>query len=97
PQLAKGATSSWAQYCIKLPQASDRENVVKHLGARGVPTAIYYPIPMHRQPPYQNFPQSQCGLSVTNDLCGRVLALPMHPYLNESQQNHISAELRHSL
>ena len=97
PQLAKGATSSWAQYCIKLPQACDRDHVIKHLGACGVPTSIYYPIPMHRQPPYKNFPQSQCGLGTTADLCGRVLALPMHPYLNESQQLHVATELRHAL
>jgi len=97
PRLAAGATSSWAQYCIKLPKTSNRDHVIKHLGASGVPTAIYYPVPMHRQPPYQNFPQTQCGLGVTAHLCSRVLALPMHPYLDESQQNHIAAELHNAL
>jgi dTDP-4-amino-4,6-dideoxygalactose transaminase len=97
PRLAVGATSSWAQYCIKLPKASDRDHVIKHLGTNGVPTAIYYPVPMHQQPPYKEFPQSQCGLGVTVDLCRRVLALPMHPYLDEAQQQHIAAELRNAL
>jgi len=97
PRLAAGATSSWAQYCIKLPKTSNRDHVIKHLGASGVPTAIYYPIPMHQQPPYKAFPQSQCGLGVTLDLCRRVLALPMHPYLEEAQQQHIAAELRNGL
>ena len=97
PRLAAGATSSWAQYCIKLPKTSNRDHVIKHLGASGVPTAIYYPIPMHQQPPYKAFPQSQCGLGVTLDLCRRVLALPMHPYLEEAQQQHIAAELRNAL
>jgi dTDP-4-amino-4,6-dideoxygalactose transaminase len=97
PRLAAGATSSWAQYCIKLPKTSNRDHVIKHLGASGVPTAIYYPIPMHQQPPYKAFPQSQCGLGVTLDLCRRVLALPMHPYLDEAQQQHIAAELRNAL
>ena len=97
PQLAAGATSSWAQYCIKLPKTSNRDHVIKHLGACGVPTAIYYPIPMHQQPPYKEFPQSQCGLSVTLDLSHRVLALPMHPYLDEAQQQHIAAELRNAI
>ena len=46
---------------------------------KGVPSAIYYPVPMHRQPPYKAFPASACGLEVTRDLCERVLALPMHP------------------
>ena len=97
PRLAAGATSSWAQYCIKLPKTSNRDHVIKHLGASGVPTAIYYPIPMHQQPPYKAFPQSQCSLGVTLDLCRRVLALPMHPYLDEAQQQHIAAELRNAL
>jgi dTDP-4-amino-4,6-dideoxygalactose transaminase len=97
PRLAAGATSSWAQYCIKLPKTSNRDHVIKHLGASGVPTAIYYPIPMHQQPPYTAFPQSQCGLGVTLDLCRRVLALPMHPYLDEAQKQHIAAELRNAL
>ena len=97
PRLVDGAKSSWAQYCIKLPKTSKRDQVIKHLGASGVPTAIYYPIPMHQQPPYKEFPQSQCGLSVTLDLCRRALALPMHPYLDESQQNHIAAELHNAL
>ena len=97
PRLAAGATSSWAQYCIKLPKTSNRDHVIKHLGAHGVPTAIYYPIPMHLQPPYLEFPKSQCGLDVTLDLCGRVLALPMHPYLDEAQQQYIADELRNAL
>ena len=97
PQLASGATSSWAQYCIKLPHSSDRAAVISYLGDHGVPTAIYYPVPMHQQPPYKDFPQSQCGLGVTCDLSARVLALPMHPYLEDTQQQHIAAQLRHAL
>jgi len=97
PRLAAGATSSWAQYCIKLPKTSNRDHVIKHLSACGVPTAIYYPVPMHQQPPYREFPQSQSGLSVTLDLCRRALALPMHPYLNEAQQQYIAAELQNAL
>jgi len=97
PLLAEGATSSWAQYCIKLPRGTDRAKIIKDLGDEGVPTAIYYPIPMHQQPPYKDFPQSQCGLGVTKDLCARVLALPMHPYLEAAQQQHIADSLRAAL
>ena len=97
PRVAAGATSSWAQYCIKLPKESIRDHVIKHLEASGVPTAIYYPIPMHQQPPYRDFPQSQCGLGVTLELCHQVLALPMHPYLGEAQQQHIAKALQNAL
>jgi dTDP-4-amino-4,6-dideoxygalactose transaminase len=97
PQLQVGAKSSWAQYCIKLPKTSNRDRVIKHLKVKGIPTAIYYPVPMHQQPPYKDFPKSQCGLSVTLDCCSRVLALPMHPYLDEAQQQYIASELRDAL
>ena len=97
PQLQVGVKSTWAQYCIKLPKTSNRDHVIKHLGATGIPTAIYYPVPMHHQPPYRAFPKSQCGLGVTLDCCNRVLALPMHPYLDEEQQQYIASELRNAL
>ena len=94
PSLSAGATSSWAQYTVKLPQGTDRDAVSAKLGEAGVPTAIYYPIPMHQQPPYQHYPVSADGLAVTHDLCDRVLALPMHPYLAEVAQTTIANELR---
>ncbi len=97
PLLAPGATSSWAQYVIKLPRGTNRDAVCAKLGAAGVPTAIYYPIPMHRQPPYAEYPVSVCGLGVTIDLCDRVLALPMHAYLTQDQQDYITANLASAL
>lgn len=97
PDLAAGATSSWAQYTVKLPAGTDRDAVMAHLKDHGVPSAIYYPVPMHRQPPYQCFPVSGCGLSVTADLCERVMALPMHPYLEDAQQQQVAAALASAL
>ena len=94
PSLSAGATSSWAQYSVKLPQGSDRDVICAKLGEAGVPTAIYYPIPMHQQPPYQHYPVASDGLAVTHDLCARVMALPMHPYLTEDAQDSIAAALR---
>ena len=94
PRLAAGATSSWAQYVIKLPAGTDRNALCQNLAQHNVPTAIYYPIPMHRQLPYQNYPVSRCGLGVTMDLCARVLALPMHPYLQAAQQSYIADRLQ---
>ena len=97
PDLAAGATSSWAQYTVKLPAGTDRDAVMTHLKDHGVPSAIYYPVPMHRQLPYQRFPVSGCGLSVTADLCERVMALPMHPYLEDAQQQQVAAALASAL
>lgn len=97
PDLAAGVTSSWAQYTVKLPAGTDRDAVMAHLKDHGVPSAIYYPVPMHRQLPYQRFPVSGCGLSVTADLCERVMALPMHPYLEDAQQHRVATALASAL
>ncbi|MEC8131047.1 MAG: DegT/DnrJ/EryC1/StrS aminotransferase family protein [Pseudomonadota bacterium] len=97
PLLADGATSTWAQYTVKLPSGTDREAVVTALLEQGVPSAIYYPVPMHEQPPYQHYPASASGLQVTADLCKRVLALPMHPYLEDETQQRIAAALESAL
>lgn len=104
PSLSAGATSSWAQYSVKLPQGIDRDAVCARLGEAGVPTAIYYPIPMHMQPPYQHYPVAGNGLNrnghagnelaITHDLCARVMALPMHPYLTEDDQDIIDSKIR---
>lgn len=93
PQLASQATSSWAQYTIKLPAGCDRAIVMKTLSDHDVPSAIYYPVPMHQQSPYSSYPVSADGLQITATLCGQVLALPMHPYLEAAMQDHIAGAL----
>ncbi|CAI8422294.1 MAG: UDP-2-acetamido-2-deoxy-3-oxo-D-glucuronate aminotransferase [SAR116 cluster bacterium MED-G04] len=89
PAIDARATSSWAQYCIRLAEGSDRGAVQAALKERGIPTAIYYPMGMHQQPPYARFPVAEGGLPVTADNCSRVLALPMHPYLDAETQQFI--------
>ena len=97
PRLAAAATSSWAQYTVKLPQGADRERIASVMKMHDVPTAVYYPVPMHEQPPYRHFPVAGGGLDVTSDLCARVLALPMHPYLEEPVQEQVAAALTAAL
>ena len=94
PQLAPQATSSWAQYTIKLPQNADRDQVIDVLNTHDVPSAIYYPIPMHEQPPYRNYPVATNALPVTAALCKQVLALPMHPYLDAPTQDKVAAAVK---
>ena len=62
----------------------------ENLGKKGIPTAIYYPIPMHLQKPYKHFPRAKFGLEVTERLAQTVLSIPMHPYLSEDAQQTIS-------
>ncbi len=97
PSLAVGASSSWAQYTIKLLDGVDRDAVSSKMQAAGVPTAIYYPVPMHCQPPYSHFPVAGGTLQTTNRLSKCVISLPMHPYLDEDTQNIIVSTLKDAL
>lgn len=97
PLLAADATSSWAQYVIQLPDGTDRQAVQDRMGSKNIPTAVYYPRPMHTQPPYLRYPVAQDGLSVTERLASSVLALPMHPYLTPEQQEQVADALMSSL
>lgn len=86
-QLIDGATSSWAQYTI---QVEGRDSLREHLRDCGIPTAIYYPKPNHLQGPYRAAPRAPKGLPATELLQQRVISLPMHPYLSDDQQDHVT-------
>ncbi|HXU99069.1 MAG TPA: DegT/DnrJ/EryC1/StrS aminotransferase family protein, partial [Caulobacteraceae bacterium] len=73
-----GGVSVWAQYVI---EHANRDGLAAHLRTQGIPTAVYYPVPMHLQAPYAAFPRGPGGLPVSEAKAGVVLALPMHPYL----------------
>ncbi len=86
PKVIDGGQSVWAQYVI---EHENRDGLAAHLKTQGVPTAVYYPVPMHVQPPYAHFPRGAGGLPVTEALAEKVLALPMHPYMDEATQTQI--------
>lgn len=88
PMLMDGATSVWAQYTIQLEGRAEVQEACK---SAGVPTAIYYPIPLSRQTGYKHFPTVPGGIPVSEALADRVLSLPMHPYLDQETQDRIVA------
>ena len=88
PDVPAGNVSNWAQYTI---EHEDRDGLAAHLKAEGVPTAVYYPIPLHLQPAYEMYPRGPQGLPVTERLMGRVISLPMHADLDEATQDRIIA------
>ncbi len=83
-------TSAWAQYTIQTDQ---REALAARLKDQGVPTAIYYPSPMHLQPAYVKYGEGSGSLPETERLSGRVLSLPMHPYMDDETANKICDEV----
>jgi dTDP-4-amino-4,6-dideoxygalactose transaminase len=94
PLVAEGNTSVWAQYTLRMP---NRDAVAAALKAKGIPTAIYYPKPLHQQTAYSKFPCAGNGVPVSERLAGEVLSLPMHPYLEESVQDRIITAVREAL
>ena len=91
PQVIDGGVSVWAQYTIEHPE---RDRLAAHLKAAGVPTAVYYPIPMHQQPAYSHHSTGPQGLTVTEDKSRVVISLPMHADLDEATQDRIIAAIR---
>jgi UDP-2-acetamido-2-deoxy-ribo-hexuluronate aminotransferase len=92
-ELRPDRTSVYAQYTIL---AEDRGRVETALRARGVPTAIHYPIPLHRQPAYRQY-GLEARLPVSDDLADHVISLPMYPDLDPALQDDIVDAVRRSV
>ncbi|MBO1077000.1 DegT/DnrJ/EryC1/StrS family aminotransferase [Roseomonas marmotae] len=97
PRERPGAQSAWGLYTVILPEGVSRERVQEAMKERGVPSAIYYPKPLHHQPAYAGAHAAGLPggpeLAVSEKLCGRVLSLPMHPYLDEGQVARVAEAL----
>ena len=88
PVRVPDSTSAWAIYAILLRDGAARDRVQASLKAAGVPTAIYYPRPLHLQPAYRDS-HDGAALPVSEDLATRILALPIHPDLTDEAVAHI--------
>jgi dTDP-4-amino-4,6-dideoxygalactose transaminase len=88
PARVPDSTSAWAIYAILLRDAAMRQHVQATLRADGVPTAIYYPRPLHLQPAYREH-HDDARLPVSEDLAERILALPIHPYLGTADMARV--------
>ena len=86
PFVPDGYMSAWAQYSVL---SDNREQVQVALKAAGIPTAIYYPKPLHLQGAYSQLGQSEGAFPVSEHASRRIFSLPMHPYLDEDTQRRI--------
>jgi dTDP-4-amino-4,6-dideoxygalactose transaminase len=96
PRVPAGYTSVWAQYTIRVA-GGRRDAFAAALKADGVPTAIYYPIPLHRQQAYKHYPVGKGGVAVSDRLAAEVISLPMHAYLDAATQDRIVDASRRAL
>jgi dTDP-4-amino-4,6-dideoxygalactose transaminase len=90
--IIAGVQSVWAQYVIVVP---DRAKVQADLKAQGIPTAVYYPIPLSKQKGYAHYPSAPTPVS--EKLSTNVVALPMHPYIDEPAQDRVIAAVLESV
>ncbi|NMD00833.1 MAG: DegT/DnrJ/EryC1/StrS family aminotransferase [Bacteroidales bacterium] len=89
PVIPEGYLSSWAQYTIQLQDEKQRDGLQAYLKEQGIPTMVYYPKPMHEQTAYLGLGYQSGDFPATESLCGKVLSLPMHPYLTEEEINKV--------
>jgi dTDP-4-amino-4,6-dideoxygalactose transaminase len=96
PRVGNESTSIWAQYTIRLAPGR-RDALAAALKAEGIPTAIYYAKPLHRQQAYSGVPVADGGAPVSDRLAEEVISLPMHAYLEPAVQDRIVAAVKRAL
>jgi UDP-2-acetamido-2-deoxy-ribo-hexuluronate aminotransferase len=92
PTIEPGNTSAWAQFTIRVPRRADIREALK---GNGIPTAVHYPRPLHRQPALAG--GSPPDIPETERAADEVMSLPMHPYLTSRDQQRVADALRKAL
>ncbi|MAA51594.1 MAG: aminotransferase DegT [Phycisphaerae bacterium] len=90
PLILKNSKSSWAQYTLK---SNKRDKITSFLKEQNIPTMIYYPVPMHKQPAYKKYLLKNSQLKNSEKLSSEVFSIPIHPYLSELQLEYIIENL----
>lgn len=86
PYIEPHNQSAYAQYTIEV---ENRAEIQKILQDKGIPTAVHYPVPLHKQPIFQGLDWGNANLSLSEYAADRVMSLPFHPYLSEDDINII--------
>lgn len=95
PVVPEGFFSSWAQYTVRLPVHTDRGAVQKALAQQGIPTMIYYPVPMRKQGAFEGTDSAgmYADCPVTDALCASILSVPMGPYVTREEVDMVARAL----
>ena len=90
PHIPAGNTSAWAQYSLLSKDEDHRTSLLKKLQDNKIPTAIYYPKPLHSQTAYAYLAYNEGAFPISEDIAKRIFSLPMHPYLEQKDQAFIA-------
>lgn len=89
PFVAENCVSVWAQYAVLAESTEKRDAIIAHLSERNIPHMVYYPTPQHALPVFRSEPSYGEEYKNANDYCARTFSLPMHPYMEESEQQQV--------
>lgn len=90
PEVPAGVKSVWAQYSILAKDETHRSQLQAELKEADIPTAVYYPKPLHMQTAYAFLDYKEGAFAISEDCSRRIFSLPMHPYLEEKDQIKIA-------
>jgi len=94
PAIPEGYRSAWAQYTMMAGTEEERAAGQNRLKSAGIPTAVYYPKPLHLQSAFRSLKYETGAFPVSEDCAKRVFSLPMHPYLTAEELRNIARKLR---
>lgn len=89
PFVAENCVSVWAQYAVLAKNEETRNKILAHLSEKKIPNMVYYPTPQHALPVFENEPCYGEAFVNSSDYCARTFSLPMHPYLEEAEQQEV--------
>ena len=93
PARDEKSTHVFHQYTIKVKAPYQRDELKAHLQSKGVPSMVYYPLPLHHQEAYKHYTSEKLSFEVTEQLCKEVLSLPMHTELTQEEMDYIIASV----
>ena len=93
PAVSEGYYSSWAQYTVLLKDRETRDAMQRNLKEQGIPSMIYYPRGLHQQEAYKGMKLPDEWYPNTMEATGRVLSLPMHPYMTEEMVDTVTSAM----
>lgn len=88
PKRLSNSTHVFHQYTLKVKNGK-RDDLQKHLAEKGIPSMIYYPLPLYRQEAFKKFVDSNFELSITESLCDEVISLPIHTEMNLESMKYV--------
>ena len=88
------STHVFHQYTIKVDEDYSRDKLKLYLAEQGIPSMVYYPLPLHKQKAYSEFMREDMDYPISNMLCNSVLSLPMHTHLKQDELEYIVDHLK---